>query len=389
MWCKGGSAFEKEGEEGLAHFLEHMIFKGSSKLKEGEFDKKIESLGGSSNAATGLDDVHYYALIPPKHLFTAIDLLSNLVLTPLLNEKSYSLERNVVLEEIAQYKDQPEEQVFQALLENCFLNHPYGRSILGFEESLLSRTPEDMRLFHSRQYQPENMSIGIAGYIPKNIQEYLNENLLAKRTSNFCNNKSIKEQSSQLTFSSGRKEIEFPRLESARIMMAWSLPPAKDQSSLIGADIAASLLSEGRNSRLVKHLKEDLRIVESIDIDITSLELSGILILEAYCLEKDLERVEIEIRQVLKSCLTVPPTKKEMERAKELVRSSFCFGLELPSNIASISASQALWERQQPLLQPLKYLDTWKEVNIKKEIFAHIQPENSFTLIAKPSRSIN
>ena len=68
FWCKGGSLYEMKDEEGMAHFLEHMIFKGSKKLKEGEFDLKIESLGGSSNAATGLDDVHYHVPVPPEKI---------------------------------------------------------------------------------------------------------------------------------------------------------------------------------------------------------------------------------------------------------------------------------------------------------------------------------
>ena len=93
LWCKGGSYFEKEGEEGLAHFLEHMIFKGSNLLKEGEFDKKIEAFGGSSNAATGHDDVHYYVLVPNKAVSNAIDLLLNLALAPSLEEKPYLLNK--------------------------------------------------------------------------------------------------------------------------------------------------------------------------------------------------------------------------------------------------------------------------------------------------------
>ena len=86
LWCKAGSAYEREGEEGIAHFLEHMIFKGSSKLKAGEFDLRIEALGGSSNAATGLDDVHFYVLVPPETIEEALNLLINLVLSPAIDK---------------------------------------------------------------------------------------------------------------------------------------------------------------------------------------------------------------------------------------------------------------------------------------------------------------
>ena len=246
-----------------------MIFKGSRQLQAGEFDKQIEALGGSSNAATGLDDVHYYVLIPPKELTKAIDLLLNIVLTPSLKKEQYSLERAVVLEEMAQYQDQPEEQIFQALLENCWPGHPYGRSILGLEKSLISSKPDDMNFFHLRRYQPENISLSIAGLIPKNIQLILQNSDLSKIKKYDSNETTVKQV---LSFKLGRKEIEISRLESARILMAWSLPPAKDQLMIMGADLATTLLAEGRTSRLVNHLRENLKIVESVDMEITSLE---------------------------------------------------------------------------------------------------------------------
>ncbi len=383
LWCKGGSSFEDKGEEGLAHFLEHMIFKGSSKLKEGEFDKKIEALGGSSNAATGFDDVHYYVLVPANHVSTAIDLLLNLALNPSLKKNPYLLEREVVLEEIAQHKDQPEENIFQSLLGHCWLDHPYGRPILGLEETLKASNPEDMKAFHNRQYQPQNLSLGIAGHIPKNIESLLNKSDLTK-IKELNNKNTLNLTSSKLTFSAGREEIEVSRLESARITMAWSLAPAKNQSMIIGAEIATSLLAEGRSSRLVKHLRENLQIVEAIDMDITALEQGGLFLLEASCLEEDLTKVESEINFILRTSLEKEPTKKEIERAKELVTNSLCFGLELTTQIAGIIASQSLWKRHQPLLEPLTHIKYWGSSNIQKEIFTQLQPEKSFTLIARP-----
>ena len=109
FWCRAGSAWEAPQESGLAHFLEHMVFKGSAQLEAGEFDRRIEALGGSSNAATGFDDVHYHVLIPPEAADQALDLLLDLVLRPRLEEEAFAMERQVVLEELAQSEDQPEE----------------------------------------------------------------------------------------------------------------------------------------------------------------------------------------------------------------------------------------------------------------------------------------
>ena len=109
IWCKAGSSFEDVDKNGTAHFLEHMIFKGTSNIMPGEFDHKIELLGGMSNASTGYDDVHYYVLIPPSNFKESLGLLTNLVLSPKIDINEFNKERSVVIDEIKQQNDQPEE----------------------------------------------------------------------------------------------------------------------------------------------------------------------------------------------------------------------------------------------------------------------------------------
>ena len=105
IWFKAGNSFEKKGKEGSAHFLEHMIFKGNDKLRPGEFDLKIESLGGTSNASTGHDDVHYYVLVPTINFQESFELLLELVLNPKFDLFEFNKEKKVILEEIMQQED--------------------------------------------------------------------------------------------------------------------------------------------------------------------------------------------------------------------------------------------------------------------------------------------
>ena len=116
IWCKAGSSLEEEGKNGTAHFLEHMIFKGSSKIMPGEFDHKIESLGGLSNASTGYDDVHYHVLIPPNNFKESLALLTNIVVSPIFNIEEFKKEKGVVIDEIKQQNDQPEEKLLITFL---------------------------------------------------------------------------------------------------------------------------------------------------------------------------------------------------------------------------------------------------------------------------------
>ncbi len=381
LWCKAGSSTESIGEEGLAHFLEHMVFKGSSGLKAGEFDLQIEALGGSSNAATGFDDVHFHVLVPPKVIEIALELLLKLVLEPALTSETYSLEREVVLEEIAQYKDQPDEQVFQKFLETCWADHSYGRSILGLEESLKRSNPEKMRSFHQRLYRAKNFCLSIAGAIPDQLQKTLNKSKLAD-LANHIEIETPHINPEKLIFQTTRKQIKISRLESARLLIAWPLSPANDQLNIMGADIATSLLAEGRQSRLVKHLREDLKIVESIDIEVTSLEKGGMILLEACCLEEKVEKVEKEIYKVIQSTVDTALQLEEINRAYQLVKNGLCFSIEAPIQVAGIAGTNTLWDRQQQLLDPIKYIKYWNRDKLQDEILSQLIPENSCTLIA-------
>ncbi len=383
IWCRAGSSSEKPGEEGLAHFLEHMVFKGSENLLEGEFDRQIEALGGSSNAATGFDDVHYHILVPPNVALPGLELLLNLVLSPSIHHDAFCIEREVVLEEIAQYKDQPDEQVFQKLLESCLAPHAYGRPILGLEESLKKSEPKNLKDFHQRLYKPENICLSIAGQIPKGIENFLSNSYLAE-LKNITGVNSPDSTSQTLIFNKGRMEIQIPRLEASRLLMAWQIGPAKNQLLTMGADIATSLLAEGRRSRMVSKLRENLQIVESIDMDITVLEQGGLVLLEACCHESNLDLVEKEIHKELSKSMKTNFNKHELDRACQLVKNGLYFSLETTSQVAGLAGNQTLWNRNQSLLKPLKYINYWTESQLKLDIFDLLQPEEGFTLIARP-----
>ena len=387
FWCRGGSVWEDQGEEGLAHFLEHMVFKGSATLQAGEFDRRIEALGGSSNAATGFDDVHFHVLVPSSCAQNALDLLLDLVLNPALRDDAYGMERDVVLEEIAQYRDQPDEQVFQTLLSQGFGQHPYGRPILGWEQSLLDSTPEVMRQFHNRRYRGPNCCLSISGAVTSTLLEQIHSSQLAELEASLDQGDETASSSRSLAFQSGRQSIRFPRLEAARLLMAWPMAAANDQDSVMGADLATTLLAEGRRSRLVQRLREDLQIVESIDMDVTVMEQGSVVMLEACCPEDQIEQVEAVIEEELKRATVDAIGDEELHRAKQLVGNGLRFSLEAPGSVAAIAGSQSLWGRTQTLLSPLSHLQTWTVERLQQSLLHRLHPDQAFTLLALPEDS--
>ena len=379
FWCKGGSNYEMKNEEGIAHFLEHMIFKGSKNLKEGEFDLKIESIGGSSNAATGLDDVHYYVLVPPEKIEEALNLLLELLLFPNIEEHAFEMEKEVVLEEISQNIDQPDEIIYMKLLKECFSPHRYSRPILGDKKTIKNIIPKQMKLFHDNHYVGGNCTLAIAGKIPNNIYSIINNSKLKQL-------KSITEISSlnkQVKFNKGYSKAVIPRLEGGRILKAWKLPPAKENLLILGAEIAATMLCEGRSSIIVKKLREEKRIIESIEIDLQILEEGGLIILDASCPLENLKIAENEINKILNDSIQVLYKSKDLDRAKKLVKNNIYFSMELSNQITSNIGSQALWGRQESVLKSIKEISYWTSKRMNKLIFPLFNPEDSFTLIAE------
>ena len=384
FWCKGGSNYEIRNKEGMAHFLEHMIFKGSKNLKEGEFDLKIESLGGSSNAATGLDDVHYHVLVQPEYIEEALKLLLELLLFPEIEQNAFDMEKEVVLEEIAQNIEQPEEIIYMKLLNECCSPHRYSRPILGDKKTVKDIKPKEMKLFHKNHYIGKNCTLCIAGSLPNEINSIINNSKLKqlKKTNE-------KEYiSREITFNTGYKKVFIPRLEGGRILKAWRLPPAKEHLLILGAEIAASILCEGKTSLIVKKLREEKRIIESIDIDLQILEEGGLILLDVCCPLENIKIAENELNTILHDSINKIFSSQDLERAKKLVSNNIYFGLELSTQIASTLGSQALWGRHQPILKPIKDISYWDSKRLNELIFPLFNPENSFTLIAEPKKQI-
>jgi zinc protease len=381
FWCRAGSAFETEAESGLAHFLEHMVFKGSEALAAGEFDRRIEALGGSSNAATGFDDVHYHVLIPPEAADEALGLLLDLVLAPRLDGEDFAMERQVVLEELAQSEDQPEEVALQRLLELACPHHPYGLPILGQRQALLQHTPEAMAAFHHRLYGGGRCVLAITGAMEDGrVVDGAAAGLFSRMAP-----AAEPTDRPPLQTVSGEARLALPRLEAARLLMAWGLPPAADLHGVMGADLATSLLAEGRRSRLVERLREQLRLVESVDLDLHPMECGSLALLEAVCEPEELPAVREAIQTVWQEVNEAPLAVGEWERIQRLVGNSYRFGMEAAGGVAGLLGTGHLWGRHGSLELPLQTLAEWTEEELREQALASLHPDRAFVLEAVPA----
>ena len=384
IWCKAGSSFEDVDKNGTAHFLEHMIFKGSNKIMPGEFDHKIESLGGLSNASTGYDDVHYHVLVPPSNFKESLALLTNIVVAPDFNPDEFIKEKGVVIDEIKQQNDQPEERLFNYFLKRVWLSPNYANSILGTEHSIKNLEINDLEKFHSKNYTTEKICIAIAGNLSKEIYKIFEKSDLSgiKESPNLIN---LKNKPS-LKIRNGRESVKFDNLEFSRIFMAWFIPNLNDQKNIIGLEILASILSVGRNSRLVKILKEDSNLVESVYVDVNAGELGGLFIMEASCESKDIDLVEKQINKTIdeiSNCKVL--ALDEIKKAINIVKSNYIFNLETSTQLSSFFGNELLWGRKSSINNLESHLKYWNDLDNFKEITEYIRGEK-FTLVASPSK---
>ncbi len=384
FWFKAGSAFEESDKKGTAHFLEHMIFKGSNKIMPGEFDHKIESLGGMSNASTGYDDAHYYVLIPDCYFKESLALLTNIVLSPNFNINEFEKEKSVVIDEIKQQNDQPDEKLFNYFLSRVWKDTNYGKTILGTEKDVQSLKIADLEKFHKKFYNKKNFCIAIAGNLSKKTFEEHYQN-------NFCNlgqNEPSQIENNELIAISktDREEIVFKNIELSRIFMAWRIPSLNNQKINIGFEILASILSVGRNSRLVKYLKEEKNLVQSIYVDVNGGELGGLLIIEACCHEMNLKKVEEGINETIQEVISYKNlTLNELRKAINIVKSNYIFNLETSTQLTSFYGNELLWGRKNSIKDLNIYLEYWNNLDTFRKIINYLST-NKFTLIASTSK---
>jgi predicted Zn-dependent peptidase len=288
-----------------------------------------------TNAATSHDYAHYFLTTAAPYLEDTLPHLAELLLNAAIPEDEFIRERDVVLDEIRSCYDDADWIGFQALSEGIYQRHSYGRSVLGTKQDLMKQSPEAMRCFHRAHYQPENMTVVIVGGI---AQEPALE-LVSRTFQQFLERSDCPELEAvgePLLAGIRRQEISLPRLEQARLLMAWTGPGVDRLRSAYGLDLLSVLLSEGRSSRLVQELREEQQLVQAISSNFSLQRESSLFTISAWLEPQHLERVENLIRVALDELQTTPISQGELARCKRFLRNDYAFSTETPNQLASL-----------------------------------------------------
>jgi zinc protease len=260
IWCRAGSADERPGEAGLAHFHEHMLFKGTARRGVGEIAGEVEGAGGRINAYTSFDVTVYHATLPSDRLEVGIDVLSDAVLHSSFDPEEIQREIEVVLEEIRRGEDSPFQVLGNAVFEQAFRAHPYRAPILGSPESVAAFDQARVRGFFERWYAPDQLTVVATGDFDRAL-------LLARLREAFAGAppSRVKRERTTEPPQRGLRSFALARgFERASLELAWrGVELAHPDAALL--DLLAFVLGCGESSRLAQRVKEQEELADRID----------------------------------------------------------------------------------------------------------------------------
>lgn len=345
LWLRVGSAVESDAINGMAHFLEHMIFKGTDHLPCGEFERRIEERGAVTNAATSQDYTKYYITTAPQDFRDLAPLQIQMVLNPRLSEADFERERPVILEEIRRADDNPRRRTYARSMELTFERLPYRRPVLGPAQVIEILAVDQMRDFHGTWYQPQSMTAVAVGNLPV-------DDLIATVVEGFAQAKAQRERHFQPSIDQFRPLLDYdleppfttiqrvvhhdPTLTQARLTLTWRVPGLVDVEDTYALDILASVLGRGRTSRLVRDLREDRKLVSNIGCSNMTLAYQGVFMVSAKLDPDHLDTVEQAIADHIQAVIETPVSSAELRRVQTQVANRFIFANETPSDRAGL-----------------------------------------------------
>ena len=328
-WIKTGSINETDKNNGISHFLEHLFFKGTQTHPAGDFDKILESKGAHTNAGTSKDFTHYYITIASKYFAKALELHADMLLHPQIPRNEMEKERKVVIEEIAKDANSPTNICYENLNKLLYTTHPYKRKVIGTKKVVENVTRETILEYYKKYYAPTNMVTVIVGDVsPEETLDAIKKNFNSPKRKAI--NKSFKKE--RLLTSQKRNTAYMPT-QSAYLMMGFR---SVDVSSndVYALDVLATILGEGRSSKLYQGLKEQKQLVNSISASNSTMKDDGIFIINSSFAPQNTNKVENAIFYEIDRIKNFGISENNLKIAKKIIETDTYYSRESVSNIA-------------------------------------------------------
>jgi predicted Zn-dependent peptidase len=363
IWVKCGSRYEDHATNGAAHFIEHMLFKGTKNRSAFEIASAIDSVGGMMNAFTGKELTSFYIKIPDYHLPMAVDLLADIFTNSCFDEKEIVKEQSVVLQEINMTEDTPDDYIHD-FFEGIFWNgHPLGFPILGTRNLVASLNKKTLLSFFDARYGGDNLVLAAAGNLKHD--EFVD---LAKKTFGSIQAGTSKHQTDKPMVSSKAAVLK-KDLEQVHMIMGTLAPSAVSPERYAGFLLNA-VLGGSMSSRLFQEIREKRGLAYAINSFISPYMDVGLLGIYAGTSEEKVPLVVSLILEELKRLRHELLTEKEMAQVKELIKGNFLLSMEsTDSRMIRLAKNEISFGRHVPEDDVIAAIDAVAAEDIRKLAF--------------------
>ena len=380
VWVKCGSRFEKGANTGIAHFLEHLLFKGTRRRSAAEIAEAIDSVGGALDAFTEKEYVGFFAKVLDEHLPFAFDLVSDIVLNPTFPAQEVERERNVIFEEINMVEDSPQELVLDLYMENFWKGHPLGRPISGTKKSVAGISRSDVKSFFRSHYNASNTVVSVAGNI-RHQEVYA----LAERCFSDLRPGPRVSAGPPPEIHAGRLIRCKAHLEQTHICLGTVSPPVSSKERYC-VHLLSNILGGGMSSRLFQNIREKRGLVYSIYSMLSLYHDAGALVVYAAMAPENASRVVDLVLREFSRLREQLVSSRELQRAKENIKGSMVLGLESSSSRMTHLAQQLIYYGRFYKLEEI--LDAVERVTARdiRNLAHRIFDSSTLTLTALGSR---
>jgi predicted Zn-dependent peptidase len=381
VWVKCGSRFEKGADTGIAHFLEHLLFKGTKRRSAAEIAEAIDSVGGQLDAFTEKEYVGFFAKVLDEHLPLAFDLVSDIVLNPTFPAQEIERERNVIFEEINMVEDSPQELVLDLYMENFWKGHPLGRPISGTKKSVAGISRSDVKRFFRSHYNASNTVVSVAGNI-RHQEVYA----LAERCFSDLQPGPAVSAGPPPEIHAGRLIRRKAHLEQTHICLGTVSPPVSSKERYC-VHLLSNILGGGMSSRLFQNIREKRGLVYAVYSMLSLYHDAGALVVYAAMAPGNASRVVDLVLREFSRLRKQLVSSRELQRAKENIKGSMVLGLESSSSRMTHLAQQLIYYGRFYKLEEI--LDAVERVTARdiRDLAHRIFDSSTLTLTALGSRN--
>ncbi|MEJ6504467.1 MAG: pitrilysin family protein [Rhodobacter sp.] len=349
IWVQAGGRHERPEQNGIAHFLEHMAFKGTKTRSPLQIAEEIEDVGGYINAYTSKDMTAYYARVLSADVGLALDVISDIVLNPVFDPREIETERNVILQEIGQTLDTPDDIIFDWLQEVSYPDQPFGRTILGPAKRVGAFSQQDLINFVAQHYGPNQMILSAAGGVD-------HDEILTKAIELFGHLPRHEPfQMLGADFLGGEKR-KVKKLEQAHFTLSFEAPSYR-APDVYAAQIYGMALGGGMSSRLFQKVREENGLCYTIFAQSGAYEDTGQITIYAGTSSEEIASLaQLTVEELKRAPQDM--SSAEVERARVQLKAGLLMGLESPSSRAErLARLLAIYDRVPSLDEAIAKID--------------------------------